>query len=302
MPPLSKAKTLSQTTVPREEQAVPSTRALAKAPPRPGHSPAQAVEIQGHKVNRFAGKSSKRAGSPSTGGRAKFPRRGVGIVMRDELAEELKEVRSDTNVKIDQLRKGYEEAIQDTKKAMCNLGKDIQQVNTMLMPDYENGWRKSILPAVQSTKDNIQTLEQSVTQLQESQRCIQTQVTELLTHKNDILAAVHRLTTDMKIILDTQKSEIITNLTPPETEPLPGQNGYLAQCIAPYGCVQQTYESILLRAAWLYIHMLGNPDDGVTEDEGALSAVLEAFPQVNEDHVVVALDHVHMQAYGKLFS
>lgn len=48
--------------------------------------------------------------------------------------------------------------------------------------------------------------------------------------------------------------------------------------------------------------MLGDPDQGVTEDEGALSAVLVTFPKLDEDHVIVALDHMHMQAYGSLFT
>lgn len=82
---------------------------------------------------------------------------------------------------------------------------------------------------------------------------------------------------------------------------LPGQDGYLAQCVAPasWPSNQKAYESTLLRAGWLYINDLGNPDEGCYEDGGALDTVLLAFPGLDEHHISMALDHVHMQAYGR---
>ena len=86
--------------------------------------------------------------------------------------------------------------------------------------------------------------------------------------------------------------------------PLPGQDGFLAQCIAPatWAQDQRAYESALLRAAWMYIHILGNPEDGVFEDENALEFVVTTCPGLVEDHIIAALDHVHMQGYGTLLT
>lgn len=87
----------------------------------------------------------------------------------------------------------------------------------------------------------------------------------------------------------------------PKPRPGPGQDGYLAQYPAPAGWTQQAYESALVGAAWLFILTLDNPDDGLTGDEDALGVVMTTFPGINEDHFIGALNHVHIQKYGREF-
>lgn len=80
-----------------------------------------------------------------------------------------------------------------------------------------------------------------------------------------------------------------------------GMPGYLKRCPAPesWQSTQQAYESSLLHAGWMYISALGHPEDGCSEDEGAWDLVTAAFPAVLESHLLIALDHAHMQGYGR---
>lgn len=85
---------------------------------------------------------------------------------------------------------------------------------------------------------------------------------------------------------------------PPEL----GQDGFLRRwCPAPPGRDQAEHEAQLERAAWFYIFELGNPDDGVSEDEGAFDRTLARFPGLDEKGFSVALQHVHLRTYRRPF-
>lgn len=85
--------------------------------------------------------------------------------------------------------------------------------------------------------------------------------------------------------------------------PGPGDKGFLTkQCPAPEGRDQATYESILLRAAWFYVTLIGSPEGGVPADEDAIKETAERFPGPPLEHLVTALEHIHMQAYHRPFN
>lgn len=54
----------------------------------------------------------------------------------------------------------------------------------------------------------------------------------------------------------------------------------------------------LLRAGWFYINELDDPDGGVALDGDAIEKTARRYPDIPEDHLDLALQHVYMQAYG----
>ncbi|KAK7735964.1 hypothetical protein SLS63_003482 [Diaporthe eres] len=57
-----------------------------------------------------------------------------------------------------------------------------------------------------------------------------------------------------------------------KSPPMPGQDRYLAQCVAPphWLSTQKAYEEMLFRAATLYINTLDDNDHGCWEDGDAM--------------------------------
>lgn len=121
--------------------------------------------------------------------------------------------------------------------------------------------------------------------------------------KAELLAAGHSRDSTMRGYIQQQTEALQETMKAQRKPPSPGQDGYLSQCLAPdeWTSSQQDYESMLLRAAWLYIHILGNPDEGVLADAKAWEEVAERYPALSGDHFETALNHVHMQAFGRLF-
>lgn len=80
----------------------------------------------------------------------------------------------------------------------------------------------------------------------------------------------------------------------------PGQDGYLGEhCPVPAGWsgTQAQYEGQLERAAWVYILQLDESDTGVDADENAIKDTLAQFPELVDEHIITALNHVHQRAY-----
>lgn len=121
--------------------------------------------------------------------------------------------------------------------------------------------------------------------------------------KDELLAALHSQDSTMRECIQQQTEALQDTIRTQRKAPLPGQDGYLSQCLAPdeWTSSQHDYEAMLLRAAWLYIHILGNPDEGVLADAKAWEDVAERYPVLSSDHFETALNHVHMQAFGRLF-
>ncbi|RWA10339.1 hypothetical protein EKO27_g4766 [Xylaria grammica] len=93
-------------------------------------------------------------------------------------------------------------------------------------------------------------------------------------------------------------TELKTLVAKAQALPSEGEHGYLSlKCPAPSG-TQPEYDGQLLRAAWFYINALGNPEGGVCADEETLELTKFKFPSLEERHIVIALHHVHQQAYG----
>ncbi|KAH8752215.1 hypothetical protein F5883DRAFT_527557 [Diaporthe sp. PMI_573] len=88
-----------------------------------------------------------------------------------------------------------------------------------------------------------------------------------------------------------------------KASPMPGQDGYLAQCVAPphWLSTQKAYEEMLFRAATLYINTLDDNDHGCWEDGDVMQVVSYKYPGICEEHMTMALHHAHIQHYGRLF-
>ncbi|KAH8747955.1 hypothetical protein F5883DRAFT_583219 [Diaporthe sp. PMI_573] len=112
--------------------------------------------------------------------------------------------------------------------------------------------------------------------------------------------ALGRTTKRVRKELPSQARNILDAFNNPTNKPPPqiGEDGFLGvQCPAPDGWSQKEYDRQLERAAWSYICFLGSPDEGVCPDEEALATVQDQFPRFVEDHIISALDHIHMRVY-----
>lgn len=79
-----------------------------------------------------------------------------------------------------------------------------------------------------------------------------------------------------------------------------GETGYIAlHCQAPPDWTPATYESRISRAAWFYISIMGSPDEGVSADEEAMEKTAARFPDLPQDHILIGIKSVHMQAYHR---
>ncbi|KAI1261824.1 hypothetical protein F5Y18DRAFT_400660 [Xylariaceae sp. FL1019] len=95
---------------------------------------------------------------------------------------------------------------------------------------------------------------------------------------------------------------ILTNLKRQLNKTLElGEPGYLAQHYQSNDLRPMDYERRLTRAAWHYIALLGSPDDGVAEDGEAWETTRKLFRDLPKDHLLRAIEHVHIQAYHRPF-
>lgn len=141
-------------------------------------------------------------------------------------------------------------------------------------------------------------------------------ITSINSQKSSMLKEIRKQKDDMLEEVKRQKDSILASLdiqgiiqealkqqhevfiaSQEKAPPGPGHDGYLAQCVAPAGWAQHDYESALIRAAGLYIHVLGDRDGGVWADEHTFDVVSRTFPALDHDHIVMALDDAHMRAY-----
>lgn len=117
------------------------------------------------------------------------------------------------------------------------------------------------------------------------------------------LRNVTRGVTSVDTTLEQVKSKVQAQMDMSTRQPELGEpDGYLAKnCPAPGGVDQKVYVARLLRAAWGYMNQRGDPDEGVDIDASTIERVDEKFPGLQEDHVMEALRHVHVQAYHRPF-
>ncbi|KAK9792838.1 hypothetical protein SCARD494_06706 [Seiridium cardinale] len=280
--------------------------------------------------NPFAGKKHPLVNSgfsPAQDGREPKKRK-LGILTQEALAEELKVEREllvkelrDQNERlklelIDTSRHNSAVAVSDVKSKLSALEASFEEVKSAqsmaltaaslraIVKDeiamVELGLNKRISDVEDGVKNQLMTMDGT----REEIKSLQTVTGTLRTTQKDILEVLQRLEGSLA--------------KPP---PLPGQSGYLAlHCVVPAGTLpftyglyslidlliqewwdQRSYEAMLLRAAWYYIHALGDPDDGVGPDEDALETTRLAFPDISPGHFLIALGHVHLQAYNRPF-
>lgn len=272
--------------------------------------------------NRMAGKShipNKRALSPrSIPPSPKVPRLGGGIVTRDELtgqldtlrteligeansrAGEVKSLINNAATSLPQKIKAAQETLQLRLEEKINetqdvLRQDLRTIQDRLQDTLNKATRTWSLAtndlADAMRKDTKDTLAADRDQLQHD---FEKLTKGLYKQQHNLFA---------KLDLQAVVQDALRQQAEAQKLPLkPGQDGYLNQCKAPSGWEQHEYETTLIRAAWLYIYTLGVPDGGVTEDEATWSTVLQSFPGLDEDHILMALDHEHIRAYGYLFN
>ena len=86
------------------------------------------------------------------------------------------------------------------------------------------------------------------------------------------------------------------------TAPAPsaGEPGYLAShCPAPEGTGQKAYEARLHQAAIYYFSLFGHPSGGVPWEGESFQATERKFPTLSCEHLVAALEHMHMLVYNQ---
>lgn len=288
-------------------------------------------------VNPFVGLSytpAKRAadGLPAGTRSQKMPRL-TPIVMREDLDQGLEDVKSELSSAIDGLETrvaatcksefssatvGLREDIatalkSDASSSTAGLREDMVKVRSHLAKlEARLDGMMSVEGQIQSALGSMQDVLQQqkhdiVSQVQQQKGKVIAEIQAAsTTAKAEIMSKVDLAARTWGVINETAMHQalsahheaLLLALIKPKEEPKPGQDGYLSRYPAPDGWAQDKYESVLLRAAWLYINTLGNPDDGVSADERAMSAVISVFPAAHHEHIIGALNHVHIQAYG----
>ncbi|KAG6354875.1 hypothetical protein INS49_003956 [Diaporthe citri] len=171
------------------------------------------------------------------------------------------------------------------------LLQDIQLLRTQITRD--NTQLRDDLHAGNEAWGEIKTIaEQLRTEFRAGVQSLQDQVSNIV-HVQERLSAVE---TSLGSLRETQAALVR------QARPQVGQDGYLSlKCPAPAAWEQRSYEASLLRAGWFYIQLFDFREEGVSPDEDALEATKTRFPHAPEEHIITALEHVHIQAYNKPF-
>lgn len=219
---------------------------------------------------------------------------------REQLKQEL---RADLKAMIEQLREELrtdaQANMEELKQSICSdLKTELFASNGQLKQElqtHESHLQSHLTteltelkPAVKGLQDHVASFAASIVELQYDLAAMQTAVSPAMQKlvQNEI-----RVVRDAVNDLKSQSEKV----------PLAGEKGFLTQrCPAPQGD-QTVYESRLFRAAMFYIQCLGSPDDGVGADQDAIEETLEHFLDLPEEHIVFAIEHVHMQAYNRPF-
>ncbi|KAI8954524.1 hypothetical protein F4801DRAFT_533475 [Xylaria longipes] len=220
----------------------------------------------------------------------------VAGVIRKESSSYVESLTSRLKVDIQSALSSQGEKIVDQQAshfARLDASKKAQQ--NEFLATIKDDVRHSIQEAVQEHFATLQQdLEQSIQQeIRKQFEMIQPLIHDLLPLKLQEIFSTR--------LQDVQReiTELRTLVTKAQAPPSEGEHGYLSlKCPAPSGN-QSDYDAQLLRAAWFYINALGNPEGGVCADEEALELTKFKFPSLEEQHIVVALRHIHQQAYGR---
>jgi hypothetical protein len=265
----------------------------------------------------------KRNGSPICSGRAlKAPRLGE-LVTKDDLVAEvqklkegLETLRNDLSCQSEEARKDAAVTVKKTlEECSQQCASNTAEVRALF---NENSTQQQIQHGV--LMKEISVLESHSTMLKtalERQKeeiiATITQQHQVALNKLDIRGIVQEALAVQEYsglvdILDVQGSVQAAfreqaRLEVEKAPLLPGQDGYLAQCVAPahWASAQKAYEEMLFRAASLHINTLDDNDHGCWEDGDAMEVVNYKYPGFSQYHMKMALHHAHVHHYGRLF-
>lgn len=279
----------------------------------------------------------KRAASPQADERNPKSLRAGGLVTKADLADTLGDLKTELNAHSAQHQKVLDATVGRAEKTLrgelgtvaADLGQRIDSVKSELCDELgmerlsaQFDTLKSALHSAIDRDDTRQNLEK----LTDTMSSIQTTMLDALRKQQDSINELARAVgkqrdeelaehaqlakqfadsatglTNIQATLRQQQEEALGRLPAQQAARTPGQDGYLAQCTAPamWDRDQAAYVAALLRGAWLYLHIL-DPDGlgDVGENEEVLGTVASTFPGLDEDHIIMAIDHLHMQVHG----
>lgn len=152
---------------------------------------------------------------------------------------------------------------------------------------------------VQSIREDTDKQARTVSEMDARAQETLAEIATVTTRLEDMHSKVQQSVADIATVKQTL-CEFRGLLAKDPEPPRPGDDGYLAgRCPAPDGWAQQVYDSMLLFAAWFYIHQCGYPQDGFGPDEVAIEATAARFPGLLQEHIHIALEHIHMQVYRR---
>lgn len=277
------------------------SRSVTRSPgPRPASKASKAhLVTPATTLDDFLGSRrapAKRGASPQVGRQAKMPRLSLQEELRAEFRAELEaerqQWRSELAAERAQVSKMNSELQKSTNRSCDELKQAMEAVKTECVREL-NTTADATKADIMESLSNLQT---------ELETRVHSRVDDLhISLKADLSADIQaalqsnaeQASTLFQTVLETH---LITEKVPIK----PGQDGYLGEhCSAPadWSGTQSQYEGQLERAAWVYILQLDESEAGVDADETAIKDTLAQFPELVDEHIITALNHVHQRVY-----
>lgn len=296
----------------RHKPSSSATPSLPQGGSRPPETPARQVAQEPPPFNPFTSLLGKRACSTDLR-KAKIPRLASGRTQ-----DSVEELRTDVSAGNERLRDDLKAVIlsardevlgcAETKSSHVCARVDKRAVKTKEQVEAKIQSSMDVLEArmadqIRSVKDDLES--RMAKDTRDLQASIQSALVSL-TAAIDKGVAEHGQQLDVKtravtdILHDLGEKSATHNQARAQTSSLPGQDGYLAaNCPAPAGWDQDSYDGALLRAGWHYITCFEIPDDGVLADPHVFETTAGRFPGLDRQHLAMALEHAHHQAYHR---
>ncbi|KAJ2999317.1 hypothetical protein NUW58_g34 [Xylaria curta] len=267
----------------------------------PTITPSRNVPILQSTGGHFAGrKSTKRGLSPNTTRTERNPKAiRLGDFTRDDMVQILdvykQELKADIKSEIQAESVTSTAQYQAILEAMkCTILEISATIERSVKKDADRV--DSILEHIRLVKDSLSSIEQG-------------QAAQTVDVRGGLQALGATLQQGRTLeAVEAIKRNILTEISDLKAclAPRLGGEGYLvSHCPPPIDWQQNSaaWESRLLRAGWYYLHEFGGrtgcPDDGVERDQEVFQATNKKFPDLSEDYILLALQHVHIQAYGR---
>lgn len=228
---------------------------------------------------------------------------GIHTVVQPLLQTSFQKQSSDVHTQLEDVRQQQSIALQEIRQQQADTLREIKEQQADTLREIRH--QQSVLQEIkQQQTDGIHDIRQLHEQSLREMTSIRAHQAESLRELGQELGTIKeqvRLGLEKQATFPDIVGQAIENVKTKTAAPQPGEDGFLARCIAPPPWDQQSYEVALVRAAMLYFQTLGLPEDGVSPDEEAFTVVVEAFPRLIEDHIEMAVDHMHMITYRQRF-